>query len=90
MGLTEPQPVNNYNQCLYGIMQVSWHERPHWQREQRVGRSVGEIASGSCKVAFLSGTLGPIITVNALRGGKWMTGLSSRQKRDGFPSNSVL
>lgn len=89
MVLTEPQPVNNYSQCLYGIMQVSWHERPHWQKEQRVGRAVGQIASGSRKVAFLSGTLGPIITVNALRGEKWVTGFSSRQKQDGFSSKSV-
>lgn len=70
MGLTEPQSINDCHRCLYGVMQVSWHEKPpHLQQEPRVGRAVGWIASGSWKAAFLSGTLGPIITVNTLCGG---------------------
>ena len=36
MGLTEPQSINTYNERLYGIIKVSWHEKPHFQQEQSV------------------------------------------------------
>lgn len=33
-GLTEPQSTNYYGKCLYGLVQVSWHLKPHFQKEQ--------------------------------------------------------